>query len=252
MLFEPRMSFCVCDTDHDDRQQDDGEHCGCDDCVCHISIVPDCSCVVNLVFQSFSVHMRPVGRCSRGTGFSFFRTLVAVQHVGDEILVHVHVVVHGNCCKSRVTQNPADFSDLGSLIRQALFHLVRDCLWVVAHNFFLLIVSHAPIISDRRRLVKPDQGFSLLPIYIIGIFRPSSPPIRERITKFLKVVVSRWHQRGYIGGGPRPPHFFLPTTGLVRLRPAPRRQAYTVSLGCPSNPQASKNRVLSNRGLSFS
>ena len=118
-----------------------------------------------------------------GNWFSFCRTLVRLENVGDEILVHVHVVVHGNCCKSRITQNPADFTDLRSLIRQAFFHLVRDYLWVVAHNFFLLIVSHAPIISDRRRLVKPDQSFFLLPIYIIGIFYPLPPPFLYKIRK---------------------------------------------------------------------
>ena len=125
--------------------------------------------------------MRPVGRCSRGSGFSFCRTLVRLENVGDEILVHVHVVVHGNWCKSRVTQNPADFSDLGSLIRQPFFHLACN-LFCVVHFHFL--VSHAPIISDRRRLVKPNQGFFLLPMYIIGIFYPLPPPFLPPFLKF--------------------------------------------------------------------
>jgi hypothetical protein len=35
------MLFGVCDTNQDKRQQEYGEHCGCDDCVCHASILPD-------------------------------------------------------------------------------------------------------------------------------------------------------------------------------------------------------------------
>ena len=154
--------------------------------------------------QSLLVYMRPVRGRSGRTWFSFFRTLVAVQHVGDEILVHVHVVVHGNCCKSRITQNPADFTDLRSLIRQAFFHLVRDYLWVVTHNFFLLIVSHAPIISDRWRLVKPNQGFPCFLCILSAFFTPC----RHLFSNFLKVVVSRYHIRSYVVGTPAP-HVFV-------------------------------------------
>ena len=40
-LLAPRMPVCIRNTDHDDRQQEHGEHCEHDDCVCHVSIVPD-------------------------------------------------------------------------------------------------------------------------------------------------------------------------------------------------------------------
>ena len=39
-LLPPRMPSCIRDTDHDDRDQNCDEHCGCDDCVCHVCIVP--------------------------------------------------------------------------------------------------------------------------------------------------------------------------------------------------------------------
>ena len=136
-----------------------------------------------------------------GNWFSFCRTLVRLENVGDEILVHVHVVVHGNWCKSRVTQNPADFSDLGSLIRQPFFHLACN-LFCVVHFHFL--VSHAPIISDRRRLVKPNQGFSLLPMYIIGIFYPPPPPFLPPFLRFCQSSHKSLADKGLHRRGPGP------------------------------------------------
>ena len=160
------------------------------------------------IFSSFFGMIYPwVQVIVGGAWVSFFRTLVRLENVGDEILVHVHVVVHGNCCKSRVTQNPADFSDLGSLIRQPFFHLACN-LFCVVHLHFL--VSHAPIISDRRRLVKANQGLFLLPIYIIGIIHPLASPFLRFCQSSCKLLAGKDLRRGR----PGPPALSPYTTTL--------------------------------------
>ena len=101
------------------------------------------------VFQKvFLVCVWPVGRCSRRTGLPFCNAFVTTQHVWNEILIYVHVVIYCDVWKPKITQDPTDFTNLAVLIWHAFFHLVRDCLWPITHNFFLFIVSHAPIISD--------------------------------------------------------------------------------------------------------
>ena len=68
---------------------------------------------------------------------------VDLKHVGDEILVDVHVVVDLTDRESLVTQDSADFPDLRLLMHQSLGHLVCDHLRVVSH----LTQSPCPVSS---------------------------------------------------------------------------------------------------------
>ena len=144
--------------------------------------------------QSFSVHMRPVGRRSGGTWVPLCGSFVVAQNVGDEIRIHVHVVAHHRWRFPELTQNPTDFGNLGSFIRQALLHLACNffCVQSVFYVHSRSFVSHACIISDGWFCVKGNQGFFLLPIYIIGILCPLSPPLFSPFSNFAKVVVSHW------------------------------------------------------------
>ena len=132
-------------------------------CAYFIRYATDCQALI----------VRPVGRRSGGTGVPLCGSLVVTQNVCDEIRVNVHVVTYHRWRFPELTQNPTDFGNLGSFIRQALFHLACNFFCVVHFRFF---VSHACIISDSWVFVKGNQGFFLLPIYIIGIFHPLSPP----------------------------------------------------------------------------
>ena len=113
-----------------------------------------------------------------GTWVSFFRTLVRLKNVRDEIRIHVHVVAHHRWRFPELTQDPTDFGNLGSLIRQAFFHLACN-FFCVAHHFFLFVVSHAPIVSDRRRLVKAFP----CSLYILSAF---FDPLRHLFGKELQ------------------------------------------------------------------
>jgi len=117
-----------------------------------------------------------------GTGVPLCGSFVVTQNVGDKVRVNVHVIAHHRWRFPELTQDPTDFGNLGSLIRQAFFHLACN-FFCVTHSF--LFVSHAPIISGRWHPVKVNQGFSLLPIVYYRHFSPPAATLSQIFSKLL-------------------------------------------------------------------
>ena len=84
------MPLCVSDTDHDNRSDDCCEHCDCDDCVCHVSIVPDtllfvkcvgCCLLVQLQVRLFTCSASRVRQLSRMMALTPHNDCLAVEQI---------------------------------------------------------------------------------------------------------------------------------------------------------------------------